>query len=128
MSADLRPPGPGALRVWVAVGTGDFASYLHSVFEGQREFGYRLTSDPHEADVAVAESDSPMFDSAAWLAQLRQAGGRPRLPVLFLGGGEAAWARLRSSGDVRIARLALPFNANSLRAAIRNLVEGSGAG
>lgn len=127
MSAGVRSSGPRPIRVWVAVGTGDFASYLHSVFEGQREFGYQLSADGLEADVAVAEADSPTFDSAAWLAGLRQDGARARLPVLFLGGGEAAWARLRGTGDACIARIALPFNANSLRAAIRSLVEVSGA-
>lgn len=128
MRPDLRDSGARTLRVWVVVDTGDFATYLRSVFEGQREFGYQLSPDPSEADVAVAEADSPTFDSSGWLARLRHDGSGTRLPVLFLGGGEAAWARLRSGGDPLIARLALPFNANSLRAAIRSLVELSGSG
>lgn len=126
MTGDTSAPGPRRLRVLIAVGPGDFGSYLASVFEGQRDFGYLLTTDPSAADVAIAEAESPTFDSFAWLEQLRREGARPRLPVLFLGGSEAAWSRLRSCGVSGIARLAPPFNANSLRAAIRNLVERSG--
>lgn len=116
-------PGPRLIRVWVAVEHGDFSSYLNSVFDGQREFGFLRTPDPLQADVAVAELDTPLFDSFAWLERLRRRGPRSGLPVLFLGGSEAAWSRLTGGGDPTIARLELPFNANSLRAAIRNLVE-----
>ena len=123
MSAAASGPGLRLIRVWVAVEHGDFSSYLRSVLDGQREFGFVRTTDPLEADVAIAELGTALFDSVAWLEGLRRSGPRAALPVLFLGGSEAAWSRLAGDGDPAIGRLALPFNANSLRAAIRKLVE-----
>ncbi len=118
-----KPRGTSEVRVWVAVGGGDFARYLRSALDGQPGSGFRVTSDPHGADVALAETEASPPEGIALLADLRADVRTSHLRVLFLGGGHAARARLVETGDPRIAFLDVPFNARSLRAAVRRLIE-----